>query len=380
MKADTIGDTPAPTLPAKQKIPAAIALQEIARKQLSGRLTIHDTKDNSIIWRIYVGNGLIHFANSVSGQQERLAYLLQRYDPQSPILPLSEFESDYQYLCHCWQSGRLSLPQVRQILFTLTQEAIIHVTTLSQAQLGFEKTIGLDPLLLSVSLKQAVSLMLNTVKQWLHLQPEIQSPFQRFFIKDLKKLTQTLQLELRQSEQLQSLVHSLNQNLCLYELSYQLNKDALDLAWFLHPLVNQGIIGTNPYCLPQEDKRPVIACIDDSKTVQRNVKFVLESSGYKVLELIEPARALTTLVRNKPALILMDISMPEIDGYDLCRMLLLSDVLKEVPIVMLTGRDGLIDRLRARMVGASGYITKPFHPQELLNTVNRFASQAVAAV
>lgn len=91
---------------------------------------------------------------------------------------------------------------------------------------------------------------------------------------------------------------------------------------------------------------------------------------------MEPARALTMLVRDKPNLVLMDISMPEIDGYELCRMLRLSSALKEVPIVMLTGRDGLVDRIRARMVGATNYVTKPFQPQQLLNVVNELVNSA----
>ena len=146
--------------------------------------------------------------------------------------------------------------------------------------------------------------------------------------------------------------------------------DVLKLANFVHSFIRTDIMGVNPYRSAQNDTRPVVACIDDSKTVQRNVKLILESAGYRVLELMEPARVLTMLVRDKPNLILMDISMPDIDGYELCRMLRLSSALKKVPIVMLTGRDGLVDRIRARMVGATNYITKPFQPEQLINTVS----------
>lgn len=148
----------------------------------------------------------------------------------------------------------------------------------------------------------------------------------------------------------------------------------MELATFLQPLVSTGVVGVNPYRNPQNDQRPIIACIDDSKTVQRNVKLVLEASGYQVLELMEPVRALTTLVRNKPVLILMDISMPEIDGYELYKMLRQSSGLREIPIVMLTGRDGLIDRIRARMVGATDYMPKPFNPNELLAIVQKLTT------
>lgn len=356
------------------KLSIGKALEEIVKRQLSGRLTIRDPNNDSIIWRVYLGKGLIHFATSIIGQQERLSYLLQRYcPPELNFSHSSEFESDYKYLCNYLQLGKLSLQQVRSLLFLVTQEAILQLLALPQAQLGFEKTVGLDPLILSVSLKQ-MSVVENAVQKWEQLQPEIKSPFQRFSVPDWEQLSQALQLDTDKSQRLELLSQALTQNLCLYELAYQLNRDALELATFLQPLISTGVVRVNPYRNPQNDTRPIIACIDDSKTVQRNVKLILEGAGYQVLELTEPARALTTLVRNKPVLILMDISMPEIDGYELCKMLRQSTVLKEIPIVMLTGRDGLIDRLRARMVGANDYMTKPFNPQELLNIVQKLTT------
>jgi len=67
----------------------------------------------------------------------------------------------------------------------------------------------------------------------------------------------------------------------------------------------------------------------------------------------------------------MDVNMPEIDGYELCRMLRQSKQLKEIPVVMLTGRDGLLDRLRAQILGVNDYITKPFQPEHLLAAVQK---------
>ncbi len=122
---------------------------------------------------------------------------------------------------------------------------------------------------------------------------------------------------------------------------------------------------------PPAQPKPVIACIDDSKAVQRQVKMTLELEGYEVVAITEPARALTALVRRRPEVILMDINMPDIDGYELCRMLRQSRQLKDVPIVMLTGRDGLIDRLRAQLVGANSYLTKPFAPEQLMQAVQK---------
>lgn len=353
---------------------AAKAVQEIVRRKLSGRITIGDPLDNSIFWRVYVGNGQVHFATSVVGQKERLNYLLRRYYPDLEHLQLKD-ESDYEFFCHYWQSGKLSLQQVRKLIFSLTQEALVQILALPQASIQFEKTLGLDHLLLVVPFKETVVPVRRLISQWGQLRSHIASPLQRPFVKSLENLSQLLWQNKENPQWIQLLSDTINGNRCIYEIAYALNMDVLELAKTLQPLIEAGAVGINNYRQSQDEERPIIACIDDSKTVQRNVKLTLEASGYRVLGLTEPTRALTALVRYKPALILMDISMPEIDGYELCQLLRQSSLLREIPIVMLTGREGLIDRLRARMVGANDYITKPFTPEQLFNVVNKLAIQ-----
>lgn len=119
--------------------------------------------------------------------------------------------------------------------------------------------------------------------------------------------------------------------------------------------------------------RPIVACIDDSKTVQRQVQMTLEPAGYQVFSITDPTTSLTELVRKKPVLILLDINMPGIDGRELCVKLRRSRILKDIPIVMLTGANKEIDRTLAKFVGANDYITKPFDPNELIRVVKKLA-------
>lgn len=357
------------TPPVKLVASPAKALQNIVAKKISGRLTIGDPNDSSIFWRVYAGNGQVHFATSGMGQRERLAYLLQWYYPELQPLPDKEFQSDYEAVCHYWQAGQLSLPQVRKLLFWLTQEAFTQLLALPQAALQFDKTVGLDPLLMSVPLKQTIVPARAFIGEWVRLRPEISSPFQRPFIKDIDRLPKLLWQQVRDVTFIKSLLKLLTQNVSIYQASYQLKTDTLGLATLLQPAVRAGALGISPYQEPPSDRRPIVACIDDSKTTQRNVKLILEASGYRVLGLTEPATALTALARHKPVLILLDINMPEINGYELCRMLRQSEQLQEIPIVMLTGRDGIVDKLRARMVGATDYLTKPFQAQQLVAVV-----------
>lgn len=359
----------------KNMISPAQILQNIVKKKITGKLTISDPNDESIFWRVYVGNGQIHFATSAMGQKERLAYFLQWYYPELEFNG-QELKSDYGQVCQYWQSGKLSLQQARKLLFWLTQDALIQLLALPKVVVHFEKTVGLDPILLSVSLRDLVLPMRGTIGQWQKLQPEISSPFQRVAIENIKELPKLLWEKVKDIEFIKALCKVLSQNPCLYEAAQQLKTDALGLASLLQPLVRAGVVEVKPYYCPKKNRpKPIIACIDDSKTVQRSVKMVLEASGYRVLSITEPAKALSAMVRHKPALVLMDINMPEISGYELSRMLRKSKQFQTVPIVMLTGRDGLIDKMRAQMVGANDYITKPVPPQMLLNTIQKNLEQ-----
>ena len=129
----------------------------------------------------------------------------------------------------------------------------------------------------------------------------------------------------------------------------------------------------NKYSLKRARERPIIACIDDSKVVQIKVKGILEKVGYKILNIREPVLSLVALSEEKPAVILMDINMPEYNGYQLCKLIHRSRKLKDVPIVMLTARTGAVDKIRSKMVGAVSYLTKPFEAEELINLVTSLA-------
>lgn len=112
-----------------------------------------------------------------------------------------------------------------------------------------------------------------------------------------------------------------------------------------------------------------VACIDDSPTVLNAIQKFLEDQSLSVVAINDPVKALMQIVRSKPDLILLDITMPNLDGYDLCALLRRHPRYKHTPIVMVTGNTGLIDRARAKLVRASGYLTKPFTQSDLLKMV-----------
>lgn len=359
-------------------------LQSLIAGEGSGKLIVHSKANPDIHWRIYLGNGRIHYAGSDQGQSERLNYLFRRHISGKNIHLNQAIANDYQYLCEVWDSQEFSFQEIRSILARLTQEALIQILSLSQPVCRFEETVGLDRLLLYLDLKQLMQPAAQEIKHWLKVRSVIDSPFQRAIASNVNAILPGLcKLEhitsdlLNRYEKLPGLVEK---QMCVYEIAESLNTTSLNVAIILKTLAGQGIITMGPYEPEEEDNRPVIACVDDSPSIQRVVSFALEATGFRVINIKQASSALTTLMHSKPALILMDINMPDIDGYQLCSICNKSEALKHIPIVMLTGRTGVLDRVKAKMHGSVGYICKPFQPQELVETVQSFISASAATV
>lgn len=123
--------------------------------------------------------------------------------------------------------------------------------------------------------------------------------------------------------------------------------------------------------------RRTIMVVDDSPTVRKLVTIKLEKRGHKVLPAGDGMEALAILNDEVPDLILLDITMPRLDGYQLCKLVRSNSATKDVPVVMLSGKDGFFDKVRGRMAGSTAYITKPFEPEALLKVVDEHCRPAV---
>lgn len=115
----------------------------------------------------------------------------------------------------------------------------------------------------------------------------------------------------------------------------------------------------------------VILVVDDSPTVREIVRVTLTKMGCQVVMAEDGLEALAKIKEEKPDLILLDIIMPRMDGYQVCGLIKKKPHYKHIPIVMLSGKDGLFDKVRGRLAGSTDYITKPFQPHELTETVEK---------
>lgn len=117
-----------------------------------------------------------------------------------------------------------------------------------------------------------------------------------------------------------------------------------------------------------------IMVVDDSPTVRKLISGKLEKCGHSVIPAIDGMDALAKINEVIPDLILLDITMPRLDGYQVCKLIRNNEITKDIPIVMISGKDGFFDKVRGRMAGSSGYITKPFGPDTLMKTIESYLS------
>ncbi len=116
-----------------------------------------------------------------------------------------------------------------------------------------------------------------------------------------------------------------------------------------------------------------VLVIDDSKTIRRTAENLLAKAGCEVTVAADGFEALGKIIDARPQVILVDIMMPRLDGYQTCALIKNNQTLRETPVIMLSSKDGLFDRAKGRMVGAEQYLTKPFTREELLGAIRRHA-------
>jgi DNA-binding response OmpR family regulator len=113
-----------------------------------------------------------------------------------------------------------------------------------------------------------------------------------------------------------------------------------------------------------------ILLVEDEDDFRAAVKMRLEAAGYDVIEAADGAAGLDMARHDGPDLIILDLMLPKMDGYKVCRLLKFDEKYRHIPIVMLTARAQSSDNETGMAVGADEYLTKPYKPQDLLSTIS----------
>lgn len=139
----------------------------------------------------------------------------------------------------------------------------------------------------------------------------------------------------------------------------------VNLTDFANPIDKAYPMGLN-------DAAPLIACVDDSPFVCDRLDQIFRGVGYQFISVLDSMKALPILIAKKPQLIFLDLVMPNASGYELCSRLRKIAAFRDTPIVILTGNDGVIDRVRAKVVGATDFLAKPVQSELVLSVAHKY--------
>ncbi len=342
--------------PSQQLHPLSL-LAQVSSRSRSGCLEV---SDGSTSWWLYFEQGQLSFATNSADPFERLDRHLRQLSRQVPTLVSAVrvqmrllFESaaegvahprpDYQAICWLLEQQYLEPAQVARLVESLAKEVLEPFLALTEGSHNFLNQDQLDNLAPLCQLE--VRPLVEYCQQQRQRRPSSSAPAASLPAPPPTKAEASLP-------------------------GWSPSPSATPppkavAAWSGKP--RAGFPGTEP-TLPLKNHY-TIACIDDSPTILQAMKSFLDDASFTVIVINDPIKALMQVMRSKPDVILLDVGMPNLDGYELCSLLRRHANFKHTPIIMVTGNTGFIDRAKAKLVGASGYLTKPFTQSELLKMV-----------
>lgn len=171
-----------------------------------------------------------------------------------------------------------------------------------------------------------------------------------------------------------------------------MNRNVLEVSHSLVPYINLALvelvaISDIPAPLlppvskipvsPIKSSRSIVVCIDDSPLVCQTMESLLTAAGYQFIGINEDRKVFSILIASKPDIIFLDLVMPNTNGYEICSRLRKTSTFQNTPILILTGNDGIIDRVRAKLVGATDFISKPVDDYVVLSLITKYLSSSL---
>ncbi|UKO96052.1 response regulator [Nostoc sp. UHCC 0870] len=330
-------------------------------------------------WLIFFHNGQIIYCQEGNNNLSRIDDYLRQYrgelslDEQQIDLLGAENASEYGYIWMLLEKNIINPEKARVLIYRLVCETLFDLLSLHRGSFIFQQDTALAPQLTSWEIAPLMAKITQQLQEWKQLYPYIQSPEQ------LPILAQTVHLH---SSLPTTTVNKLKQwadgQTSLRQLSRYLDRDILTLAKTIYPYIQQGWLKlTYPETIKSQaqvsnKQKMKILCIDKSQTTGEAVESILRTKGYEAISLSNPLEALSLIFQLQPNLILCEMAMPELNGYEMCAMLRQSQAFRYIPMIMMASKDKFIDQVRAKMFGATDLLIKPFNDAELLMLINKY--------
>ncbi|AUC62142.1 two component signal transduction system twitching motility response regualator PilG [Cyanobacterium sp. HL-69] len=407
-------------------------LQYFYKNQLTVHLQL---VSNFVTWNLYYIDGALQYANHSLQSLDTLEYYLSRLAPHlvGKIIPslkskrninkLENIELVY-FLC---QKEVIDNQEKNLLINELTQDTLESFLWLQEGEYRWEKLEKAEILKIKNMVGDNVVQIPSMVKSlrlrhqlWQKVSKLVKSPYQRPLFVNIVNAQKTVPQGKLSPRVLAQLAKLVNTDTTIRDMATFLKQDELKIISLLAPYIQRGVIrlqtakypynnlpslpsmeeevmqSATPSVQPQranviaksvkadsngglssavdsfsEQNKYKIICIDDSETMLATIKDYLQGDYFEVVTVENPIESLSYLFESKPDLILMDLSMPKINGNRLSQILKSSSMFKNVPIIIVSGNHKMLDAEKMESIGAKDFLPKPFSQMQLLNIVNK---------
>ncbi len=364
----------------------------LKQEQFSGRFILKDTLGQEWIFYLFLGRTL--YATGGNHLVRRWRRHLTIHCPQIDLNQLNistdissssaknfNISWEYQVLSSWLEQQKVTRDQAAHMIGAIVAEVLFDVTQVMEVTYEFELETSSFPQLVLLDTGQVITEVQQVWQTWQTAKLAEQFPNRAPLIKQPEQLQQQVS-----AASYQNLKALLNGQSTLRDLAVKMKRDVVAVTCSLLPYIQTGLvelIDLPDLAAPITPKPPVsppsaatsqaalVACVDDSPLVCQSMEKILTSGGYQFLAIQDSLRAIATLLTRKPDLIFLDLVMPNTNGYEICTQLRKVSTFRNTPIIILTGNDGIIDRVRAKIVGSSGFLSKPVEAEAVLEAVRQ---------
>ncbi len=363
----------------------------LAQQHRTGELLVGTTTGNP--WKLYFYSGRLIYATGGQHPVRRWYRSLRRHSKQFASSWFTDMRTpdDYwevDFINQAIQREYLSLNQGKAVIQSIVDEVMLTLMAYPTDDVQWHPNHMVAQQVVFLSVQRALVRSQQIYDAWPALGGEYLptlSPHELPYLSPIVINARGLQLHLSTAKY-ERLSRWMQGNITLWDIAAQTHRALPDVIRLLLPLIYQGWVDLQsipdipaPYVPPRSVvanshglTRGLIACIDDSPLVSKVMAEFVQPLGYEVLSITQPVEQISVLTQHRPDLIFLDITMPNISGYELCKFLRRTDAFYKTPIIILTGRDGVIDRMRAKMVGADDFLAKPPAPDKIAQILDKY--------
>lgn len=371
-------------------------LETLKRLRFSGQLVFTSSKEEQWVFYLYLGH--IMYATGGPHPVRRWQRNLDAYCPQwltyrstlhRDLTSLKATDSglcwEYQLLSLWVTQQKITSEQAAQIIRSVIAEVLFDLVQAMRVIYQINQDDLLPKPLVLIDIQEAIAQVQPYWRVWRNPTIADYSPNAAPIIKKPEELRQ------RTSQAAyQNLTQLLNGQRTLRDLAVQMKQDIVQVTRSLLPYIQWELVELisisdlpSPVDTPipetplpsTESTGSLIACVDDSPLVRQTMESLLVASGYRFLGVDDAMRAFAILLARKPDLIFLDLVMPNANGYEICAQLRKLSCFRDTPIVILTGNGGIVDRVRAKLVGASDFLSKPIDAGIVLGVLRKHLKQ-----